>query len=137
MNKYIKHFLYYIAVPIIFYLFLWLINLVFVSDDLGVLIVLSYAVVFVFVPALTFILMRFSMLPWVLDPFAALELPLMCFALMLWQNCKRYGSFDKAVDRLDDVWLYFVVWFVFALVCTISFRRKNGDFFIRRIKSYF
>ncbi len=139
-----KHLAYYIAVPLIFAGMLYGVSMlvdVFGDDSLGAAIFVTYGFLFVMTPVLTAVLMRFSMLPWVVDPIAAAELPVFLLFAMLESNVRRSGSLVAAWERLTGSlsrdggsgWWFLAGLFLFGLVCTISFRRAQGDHLPGRI----
>ena len=101
--------------------------------DLGSLIVVTYGVVFVMTPVLTAVLMRFSLLKCYVDPIAAAEIPLFLYSAILFNQSKRTGDLSSAFllvnNRLGGDggkgWLFLVGLFVFGLLMSFSFARKN------------
>ena len=86
-------------------------------------------------PVLVAILMRFSLFKWYVDPIAAVEIPLFLYVGMLFNQMKRSSDLSSAFllvnNKLDDDggmgWLFLVGLFVFGLVMSLSFARKNGQ----------
>ncbi len=146
-----KYIIYYLFVPVAFYLFLLSVSLFLdickLGNDLGIVIFVTYAFLFVATPVFTFLIMRLSVLPWIVDPFAALEIPLALYAAMIINIYGRTGSFTKAIIKnhlslIDDGGLgyfFLLAMFIFGLLCSISFRRIKGDNLperiLRRIKA--
>ena len=70
-----------------------------------------------------------------MDPIAAAEIPLFLYVAMLLNQAKRSGDLRSAFllvnnDLGDDGgmgWLFLVGLFVFGLVMSLSFARKNGQ----------
>ena len=106
------------------------------KDDLGFIISVTYGFLFVFKPIFTALLMRFSPIKWVIDPFAALEIPLFLYAAMILQNMKRrnmslISSFLAVNNELNDDgktgWLFLIYIFIFGIVSSISCSRVKGN----------
>lgn len=136
--------LYYTLLPILyivtFYTCSYIIYLL--NNDEGVL-MLGYIFLFVVSPVISLILMRFSMLKWYVDPFAASEIPL---AHILYSLIKRvintkslYEAFKELIwdltkgDAMNRI--YFLGIFLFAILCSFSIKRKNEQSFLYRILS--
>ena len=90
---------------------------------------------FVITPAIICVFMRFSLLKWYVDPFAAAEIPLLMYLIMVFNNMKREdagigAAFANINETLSDGgavgWLYLAGVFVFGLVTSFSIARKNG-----------
>lgn len=100
---------------------------------LGGLVVLIYGVVFVELPAITAVMMRFSLFKWYVDPIAAAEMPLLLYVGLLIKQIQRSGTFGSAFVGLNRTlcdnrgWLYLVCLFVFGLALSFSVARKNGQ----------
>lgn len=139
-NKHvIFHFLYYVLTVVVYMAFFYgaslLLDLTGRGEDLGAAILVTYGVLFVMTPVLVAILMRFSLFKWYVDPIAAVEIPLFLYVGMLFNQMKRSGDLRSAFllvnnDLGDDGgmgWLFLVGLFVFGLVMSLSFARKNGQ----------
>lgn len=140
-NKHvIFHFLYYALTIVIYMAFFYatslMLNLTGKADNLGSVMAVTYGVLFVMTPVLVAVLMRFSLFKWYVDPIAAAEIPLFLYASMLNNQMKRSDdSFVSALRLLhnklgDDGgmgWLFLIGLFVFGLVMSLSFARKNGQ----------
>jgi len=87
--------------------------------------------------------MRFGLFKWYVDPIAAVEIPLFLYVGMLFNQAKRSGDLSSAFrlvnnDLGDDGgmgWLFLVGLFVFGLVMSLSFARKNGQSISYRLLS--
>ena len=135
----IFHFLYYLLTIVVYMAFFYgaslLLDLTGRGEDLGAAILVTYGVLFVMTPVLVAILMRFSLFKWYVDPIAAVEIPLFLYVGMLFNQMKRSGNLRSAFllvnnDLGDDGgmgWLFLVGLFVFGLVMSLSFARKNGQ----------
>lgn len=128
--------LYYPLVMLVYLTALKVTSLVFnaLPDvGLGGLAVLIYGMVFVEIPAVTAVMMRFGLFKLYVDPIAAAEMPLLLYVLMLINQIKRSGTFGSAFVGLNrmlcdnGVWLYLVCLFVFGLALSFSVARKNGQ----------
>lgn len=105
------------------------------ADNLGSVMAVTYGVLFVMTPVLVAVLMRFSLFKWYVDPIAAAEIPLFLYASMLINQIKHSDSFVSAFRLLNNElgddggmgWLFLVGLFVFELVMSMSFARKNGQ----------
>ncbi len=149
MKKTFSHFIYYLILPICYlsllYLTSALLDLTGGKDNLGAAMAATYGFLFLSTPILTLILMRFSMLPWIVDPFAAAALPLTLYLGMIFtvyrRCCDLIRAFgDVCISLADDGgegYLFLCGMFVFGLVCSISFRRMKGDHLPGRIRRYF
>ena len=128
--------LYYLLLPILYTACIYLV--VFISrliDDgftLGTAILATYALIFVCLPLAIVILMRFSLLKWYVDPFAAAMAPLFLYGLVLLGNIKDYPIFSEAFVKTNH-WLLsdkgcipIIGMFIVGLIASISPARKNG-----------
>lgn len=135
----IFHFLYYVLTMVVYMAFFYaaslMLDLTGKADNLGYVMTVTYGVLFVMTPVLVAILMRFSLFKWYVDPIAAVEIPLFLYVGMLFSQMKRSGDLRSAFllinnDLGDDDgmgWLFLVGLFVFGLVMSLSFARKNGQ----------
>ena len=135
----IFQFLYYVLTIIIYISFFHTVSLlVDLSggiNNLGFVIMAAYGVLFVMTPVVVAVMMRFSLFKWYVDPIAAAEIPLFLYVGMLFNQMKRSGDLRSAFllvnnDLVDDGgmgWLFLVGLFVFGLVMSLSFARKNGQ----------
>jgi hypothetical protein len=129
--------LYYLFLPLAFYLTLKAPSLLMRTDNLGEAIAFTYALAFLGFPCLTAILMRLSPLPWIVDPFAAMETALILpvFCALSWLS--RGDGFVSALAQASRFWGYSLFLFIFALVCSISPKRARGIRLIERGKALF
>ena len=135
----IFHFLYYLLTIVVYMAFFYaaslMLDLTGKADNLGSVMAVTYGVLFVMTPVIVAILMRFSLFKWYVDPIAATEMPLFLYVAMLLNQAKRSGDLSSAFrlvnNKLDDDggmgWLFLVGLFVFGLVMSLSFARKNGQ----------
>ncbi len=135
----IFHFLYYILIIVIYMAFSYssslMLDLTGKADNLSSVMAATYGVLYVMTPVLIAVLMRFSLFKWYVDPIAAAEIPLLLYGGMLFNQIKRTGELRSAFlgvnnDLGDDGgmgWQFLVGLFVFGLVMSLSFARKNGQ----------
>lgn len=147
-NKHvIFRFLYYVLTMVVYMAFFYaaslMLDLTGKTDNLGYVMTVTYGVLFVMTSVLVAILMRFSLFKWYVDPIAAVEIPLFLYVGMLFNQAKRSGDLSSAFllvnnDLGDDGgmgWLFLVGLFVFGLVMSLSFARKNGQSISYRLLS--
>ncbi len=133
------HFIYYALTIIVYMAFFYatslMLDLTGKADNLGSVMAVTYGVLFVMTPMLIAVLMRFSLFKWYVDPIAAAEIPLFLYGEMLINQMKRSGDFrsafllvnNKLGDDGGEGWLFLVGLFVFGLIMSLSFARKNGQ----------
>ncbi len=143
----IFHFLYYLLTIVVYMAFFYaaslMLDLTGKADNLGSVMAVTYGVLFVMTPVIVAILMRFSLFKWYVDPIAAVEIPLFLYVGMLFNQMKRSGDLKSAFllvnnDLGDDGgmgWLFLVGLFVFGLVMSLSFARKNCQSIFYRLLS--
>lgn len=143
----IFHFLYYVLTIVVYMAFFYaaslMLDLTGKADNLGSVMTVTYGVLFVMTPVLVAVLMRFSLFKWYVDPIAAAEIPLFLYVGMLFNQMKRSSDLSSAFlmvnnDLGDDGgmgWLFLVGLFVFGLVMSMSFARKNGQSISYRLLS--
>ena len=143
----IFHFLYHVLTMVVYMAFFYaaslMLDLTGKADNLGSVMAVTYGVLFVMTPVLVAILMRFSLFKWYVDPIAAVEIPLFLYVGMLFNQAKHSGDLSSAFrlvnnDLGDDGgmgWLFLVGLFVFGLVMSLSFARKNGQSISYRLLS--
>lgn len=113
------------------------------ADNLGVVISVTYGVLFLMTPVLVGVLMRFSLLPWVMDPIAAAEIPLFLYLGMIVKQWKRAGELRAAfllvnnqlADDGGEGWFFLIGLFVFGLIMSLSFARRKGQSISYRLLS--
>lgn len=113
------------------------------ADNLGAVIAVTYGVLFLMTPVLVGVLMRFSLLGWIVDPFAAAEIPLFLYLGMIVKQWKRAGELRAAfllvnnqlADDGGEGWFFIIGLFVFGLIMSISFSRRKGQSISYRILS--
>ena len=138
-NKHvIFHFLYYLLTIVVYMAFFYaaslMLDLTGKADNLGSVMAVTYGVLFVMTPMLVAVLMRFSLFKWYVDPVAAAEIPIFLYASMLINQMKHSDGFVSALRLLNndlgddggEGWLFLIGLFVFGLVMSLSFARKNG-----------
>jgi len=135
----IFYFLYYALTIVVYMAFFYaaslMLDLTGKADNLGSVVAVTYGVLFVMTPVLVGVMMRFSLFKWYVDPIAAAEIPLFLYVAMLLNQAKRSGDLLSAFrlvnnDLGDDGgmgWLFLIGLFVFGLVMSLSFARKNGQ----------
>lgn len=143
----IFYFLYYALTIVVYMAFFYaaslMLDLTGKADNLGSVMAVTYGVLFVMTPVLVAVLMRFSLFKWYVDPIAAAEIPLFLYASMLINQMKRSGDLRSAFllvnsklgDDGGEGWLFLVGLFVFGLVMSMSFARKNGQSISYRLLS--
>ena len=143
----IFHFLYYALTIVVYMAFFYaaslMLDLTGKADNLGSVMVVTYGVLYVMTPVVIAVMMRFSLFKWYVDPIAAVEIPLFLYVGMLFNQMKRSGDLRSAFrlvnnDLGDDGgmgWLFLVGLFVFGLVMSLSFARKNGQSISYRLLS--
>ena len=96
------HIAYYILFLLIyagfFYGASWLLGRSDAANDLGVVILYTFGLLYVATPILVAILMRFSLLKWYVDPIAAAEIPLFFYGVMLFKQLRSTGNLLTAVQ---------------------------------------
>ncbi len=105
------------------------------ADNLVDAVVVSFILVLFFLPVLTAVMMRLSLLKWYVDPFAAAELPLFLYGLSLHGNLKQTDNWLTAVQLTNAAlcddgrleWLVLVGTFLFGLAFSLSFARTRGE----------
>ena len=129
--------LYYPADALAYLLLMKLASLMIDADrySLGMIMAATYALLFVGFPVLTAILMRFSLLKWILDPFAAAVPSLLVYGLLVFGQRRQWHGLYAAIlnahrELTDDggTGLHFLIGlFLFGLLCTLSFARRRGE----------
>ena len=138
----------YYAITLLVYIFFLrgvslLLDLSEKAVHLGDVVAVTYGVLFLMTPVLVGVLMRFSLLRWIVDPFAAAEIPLFLYLGMIVNQWRRGGEWRAAfllVNRqlADDGgmgWLFLLGLFLFGLLLSLSFARKKGQSLSYRILS--
>ncbi len=130
------HLAYYILVLLIYVGFLYGSVKLFDTSNLGAVIVLVYGLLFAATPILIAVLMRFSLLKWYVDPFAAAEVPLFFYFGMIINQMNRsgvdfYGAFLKINEKLSadggEGWFFLVGLFLFGIAVSFSFDRMKEE----------
>ena len=135
----ILHFLYYFLSLVVYIGVYYGIAFLFKrsghSDDLGAVIVAVYGLMFFVMPLLAIVLIRFSLLRWYVDPFAAAVFPLSLCVLFFVDNFQKHGTFMTALSSVNatlskgegEGWLWMLVMFLFGLAVSLSFARPRGE----------
>lgn len=136
----VYHILYYLLMPVIYWAFYKLAQLILDlsgadKSDLGLAMVVTYALVYILTPLMSAVLMRFSLLRWYVNPFAAAELPFLLFIAVFASSFKKTGDISAALAATNtslcahnyDGWLTMLGLFAFGLLMSLSFARKNGE----------
>ena len=126
-----------------FYFVSFVLNLSDNKVDLGTAMAATYFFLFIGIPIVIAVLMRFSLFKWYVDPFAAAEIPLLLYIGMIITNARRTESIQRAFLSVngklcDDGgmgWLFLVGLFVFGLLASFSFARKDGESISYRVIS--
>ena len=136
---FIFHIFYYILTPLVYlgstYLLSLLLRLSGFSGNLGAVMAITYGLLFVMLPIFTAVCMRFSLLKWYVDPFAAAEPPLLLYFFMAFNQAKRVGTWQGAFLSLNQTlcndraegWLFLGGLFLFGLLTSLSFGRKREE----------
>lgn len=104
--------------------------------SIGMVVALTYGMLFIATPIIVAILMRFSMLKWYVDPFAAAEIPLFLYIGSVIFQMNRSGiPFFQALLKYNEKlsadggegWFFHIGLFLFGLVASLSFARKRGE----------
>ena len=113
-----------------------LLNLSKGADNLGFVIAVTYGTLFVGFPILVCVLMRFSLLRWIVDPFAAACCPVFLLGAMTVNEMTRSGrglssAFLLLSAKLSDDggmgWIFFAGLFLLGLIASVSFARREGN----------
>lgn len=140
------NFAYYILSTLVYACFFLGSAKLFHTTNLGAAIALAYAILFVGTPILVVVLVRFSLFKWYVDPIAAAEIPLFLFVGMILTQMNRsqidfYQAFLKVNETLSakdgEGWIFLIGLFLFGLVASFSFARKNGESISYRLISKF
>ena len=126
-----------------FYGVSWLLRMSGTSHDLGIAIAVTYGVLFVGTPILMAVLMRFSLLPWVVDPFAAAEIPLFLTIGMVVNQMKHTEELSAAIllvngkltDDGGEGWIFLIGLFLFGLAASFSAARTKRESIAYRLLS--
>ncbi|MBR4000451.1 MAG: hypothetical protein IKI93_19155 [Clostridia bacterium] len=138
----------YYAISLIVYILFFLgvsflLDLSGEADNLGAVIAVTYGILFLMTPMLVGVLMRFSLLRWYVDPFAAAEIPLFLYLGMIVKQWKHAGELRAAfllvnrqlADDGGEGWFFIIGLFLFGLIMSLSFSRKKGRSISYRILS--
>ena len=87
------------------------------------------------IPLVVIIMMRFSLLRWYVDPFAASIAPLWFYSMVLFSKLDKCGDIGVAIANANksmsvgnpDGWFIMVVLFLVGLVASFSPARKRGE----------
>lgn len=131
--------LYYPLVILLYAAFLFLVSgLLGISrgrDNLGFVIAVTYGVLFIGFPILICVLMRFSLLKTIVDPIAAACCPAFLYGAMLVNELRRDGhgltaAFLTLNRKLSDDggmgWVFLIGLFLFGIIASFSFARRQG-----------
>ena len=102
--------------------------------NLGAVIAVTLLFMFMATPILTIILMRFSLLKWYIDPFAAACIPVYLYFGMILNVTKRTNDLLSAFKEVNfnlsndggEGWVFLACLFLFSLAASFSIARKNG-----------
>ena len=104
-------------------------------SDLGAVITFTYGFLFLATPILIAVIMRFSLLKWYVDPFAAAEVPLFLYFGSVITRMNRAGipfaqafsEYNKTLSTNGEDWAVLIGLFLFGLAVSFSFARKRGE----------
>ncbi|MBE6942212.1 MAG: hypothetical protein E7455_08025 [Ruminococcaceae bacterium] len=129
------HLAYYILSLLIYVGFLYGSAALFRTSNLGTVIAITYGFLYLATPILIAVIMRFSLLKWYIDPLAAAEIPLFLYFGCVINEMNRSGIpfFDAILEFNEKLsadsgsgWFFLIGLFLFSLVASISFSRKEG-----------
>lgn len=124
--------LYYLLIPCVFLVFFYGASLLIPGNaGFGTVVTSVYGILFIGTPLVVAFLMRFSLLRWYVDPFAAVEIPLVYYIMMLVRRIQQGNHFSAAFFALNhslvsEGWLFLAGLFLFGLIASISPARKAG-----------
>ena len=135
--------LYYLFIPVVFFIYLKLCSAVFLSggSSLGKVVAVVNCVLFIGTPVLILFLMRFSLLKWYFDPIAAAEIPFFFCMGMIIKQMNRGSSLVSSLslvraELLDDggegLWFLLGI-FCFGVLSSFSLKRKAEESIAYRI----
>ncbi len=128
---------YYIGVLLVYICCLGLLSLachIFnMVDNLRIVILVAYVLIFVCMSVIIVILMRLSRLEWYVDPLAAAEAPMILYCVMLINQLKHtgdlFGAFSMVSIELSDDggigYIFLAGLFVFGLIASFSPSKKR------------
>ena len=129
---------YYILVPalylgILYAVFTFMRFIILGKTVIGVMLFVAFAL-FVLTPIYTAVVMRFSTLRWYVDPFAALEVPAALYLAGVLDKIINGESVSHAFASVSDSFtngggkgtLLLIAIFAFGLLCSFSFKRREG-----------
>lgn len=136
---------YYVLVLLLYAVFFYgtfkLFSLSGAADNLGAVILFVCGILYVATPALVAVMMRFSLLKWYVDPFAASEIPLFFYCIMVLKQVKTSGNLFAAfqsvhADLADSkAALFLLCLFLIGLLASFSPARKRGESLSYRLLS--
>ena len=124
----------YYLLSLIFYAVLLLGSaLLFRTSNLAAAVITAFILVFLGIPTLTVVLMRFSLFPWYVDPIGAALPPLTLYCILFYSQLRESGDLLAAFhltasELMDDggtSWRLLLAAFVFGLLVSLSFARKK------------
>ncbi len=104
------------------------------EGNLGAVMLMTYALVFVCIPAGVAVFARLSLLRWYVDPFAAALVPVCLYFILVIDKIEVFGGFWGAFEHINQTMLrdngegllYFIGLFLFGLAASFSIARKEG-----------
>lgn len=127
---------YYILCPLAYGAFFCCVTRLFHPTNLGAAIAVTYGLMFLATPMVIVVLMRFSLLKWYVDPFAAAEVPLLIYIGCVVSRMNRAGipffqvllEFNEKLSANGgEGWSFLIGLFLFGLAASLSFARKRGE----------
>ena len=105
------------------------------SVGLTGLVVILYLLFLHGIPIVVIVMMRFSLLKWYIDPFAASIAPLWFYSMVLFSKLDKCGDIGAAIANANksmsvgnpDGWFVMVVLFLVGLIASFSPARKRGE----------
>lgn len=129
------HLAYYALVLLAYWAFLFVFSSLFRTSNLGAAIVITYGLLYLAIPILIAVMMRFSLLKWYVDPFAAAEVPLSFYiGSVIVQMNRSDITFFRALLKYNEKlsadggggWAFLIGLFLFGLIASFSFARRKG-----------
>ncbi len=130
--------IYYVSIPLFYTLLLYFASLMMRPDgspSLGAIVTVTLFFCFLATPLFIAIWMRFSLLKWYVDPFAATCIPLYLYCGMILNLSKRTNDLLSAFKEVNfslsnnggEGWVFLGGLFLFGLAASFSVARKNGE----------
>jgi hypothetical protein len=104
------------------------------ADNLGAVMAATYGLLFIGTPLVVIVLVRMSFLRWYVDPFAAAQIPLLLYIMMVVNRVRLTGSLSAALEKVNgsllqdggEGCLFLAGLFLLGLLASFSPARKEG-----------